>query len=125
MPLAQRFKDSSQRLIERFGATRTYRRRVGEQYNVDTQMMEASEELYQVKIFKTEPKERETKSPNLVNKESAVMMVAAKSLAFRPEVGDSITETYFDKTHTFLVEVVKENWSSEAVVSWRLVCSKS
>lgn len=125
MALAQRFRDSSERLISRYGTTRTYHKITGKHYDVVTQTMVSSEGLYEIKIFKTEPKDRETKYPNLVNKESAVMMIAAKSIPFKPSVGDLITETYFEETNTFSVEVVKENWSGDSVVSWRLVCSKS
>lgn len=125
MALTKRFQDSSERLIARYGTIRTYHRITGEHYDVATQTMVSSEGLYEIKVFKTEPKERETRSPNLVNKESAVMMIAAKAIPFKPKVGDLITETYFAETNTFNVEVVKENWSGDGVVSWRLVCSKS
>lgn len=123
--LTQRFQASSERLIALYGADRTYHRKTGETYDVDTQMMVSTEETFTIKVFKTEPKERELKYPNLVQREAAVMMIAAKSLAFKPNVGDMITETYLGVTNTFTVEVVKENWSGNGVVSWRLVCTQS
>jgi len=125
MALTKRFQDSTLRLIRHFGATRTYRRIVGEDYDPNDQVKTYNEELYDVKVFKTDPKERETKSPNLVNKETAVMLIAAKSLPFRPRVGDTITETYLDSDETFMIEVIKENWAGEDIASWRLICSKA
>lgn len=124
MTLTQRFQDSSLRLINRYGASRTYRQ-VQETYNPITQTSVSSEVAYALKMFKTDPKERETKYPNLVGKETAVMLIAATALPVKPKVGDQITETYLGDTNTFSVEVIKENWSGEGVVSWRLVCSKS
>lgn len=125
MALTKRFQDSSQRLINRFGTLRTYVRLVGEEYDVETQTMTATEELHEVKVFKTDPKEREMKHPNLVNKESAVMMIAASSLAFKPKVGDIVREAYMNETNNFRVETIKENWAGSEIVSWRLVCSQS
>lgn len=122
----QRFKDSSQRLITRYGATRTYIRKLDAYYDVDSQtMVDAGEAAYPIKMFKTTPKEREVKSPNLVGKATAVMMIAAKDLPIHPIVGDMITETVGGVTTTFMVEVVSENWSGEEIVTWRLVCTRS
>lgn len=124
MSIAQRFKDSSFRLIQRYGALRTYTQ-VTEVYDKVTQTTTSSEASFNIKIFKTDPKDRETKYPNLVGKETAVMMIAASSLPVKPKVGDLITETYLGDTNVFSVEVIKENWSVESIVSWRLICSKS
>lgn len=119
MALTQRFRDSSQRLINRFGCMRTYKHITGQNYNVDTQMMESTVLTYTIKTFKTDPKEREIKSPNLIDQETAVMLVAAADLPIKPKVGDSIVG---DNAETFIVTVVKESWAGDAIASWRLIC---
>lgn len=124
MPLAKRFQDSSARLIKRYGAIRTYTQ-VTEVYDSSSQTTTTSESSHSIKIFKTDPKERETKYPNLVGKETAVMMIATSTLPIKPKVGDTITETYLGRTNVFSVEVIKENWSVESIVSWRLICIKA
>lgn len=124
MGTSKRFLDSSQRLINRFGHTRTYKHITGQQYNVNTQMMETAEISVDIKTFKTDPKERELKYPNLVIQETAVMLVAAADITFIPKVNDKIIEQLGTETNTYTVAVVKENWSGSTVVSWRLVCSR-
>lgn len=124
MGTSKRFLDSSQRLINCFGHIRTYKHITGQQYNVDTQMMETTETSVDIKTFKTEPKERELKYPNLVTQETAVILIAASDIAFIPKVNDKIIEQLGTETNTYTVTVVKENWSDSAVVSWRLVCSR-
>lgn len=125
MTLTKRFQDSSQRLITRFGALRNYTHKTEEVYNPDTQTTESIETNLTIKVFKSQPKERELKSPNLVGRETTAMMIAASDLPFSPIVGDTITETYFNTTHTFTVEVVTSNWAGEGVASWRLICTRS
>lgn len=125
MTVSSRFRDSSQRLINRFGALRTYTHKTGEVYDFDTQTNVATYAPYPIKIFKTDPKERETKAPNLVNKEVVVMMIAASDIPFKPKLGDQISESYLDQTNTFNVEVIKENWAGDCIASWRLICIKS
>lgn len=126
MTLTKRFQDSSQRLITRFGALRNYTHKTEEVYNPDTQTTEGGvETTLNIKVFKSQPKERELKSPNLVGRETAAMMIAASDLPFSPTVGDTITETYLNTTHTFTVEVVTANWAGEGVASWRLICTRS
>lgn len=125
MSLAQRFMDSSERMIARYGTNRNYNRIIGEQYNVDLQQMVTQTQTLNVKMFKTEPKEREVKSPNLINRETTAMLVAAKSLPFKPKLGDTISEAYLDDMNTFRVESVHEIWAGESVTHWRLICTKS
>ena len=106
MSVTSRFRDSSKRLVSRFGTLRKYKRKTGEVYDVDTQMNVESFTEYEIKVYKAEPKEREIKSPNLVNKEVAIMMVAASDLPSAPIVGDIISEVSVGTTDIFRVEVI-------------------
>lgn len=124
MGIGVRFQDSSQRLINRYGRIRTYVQTVIA-YDLNSQMTVDTETLYSIKMFKTDPKERETKFPNLVDKVAVVMMIAAKDLPVRPTVGDTIKEDYLGTEEVYQVVSVKANDSGDEVVSWRLVCSKS
>ena len=125
MSVTSRFKDSSQRLVSRFGTLRKYKRKTGEVYDVDTQMNVESFTEYEIKIYKAEPKEREIKSPNLVNKEVAVMMVAAADLPSAPVVGDIISDKTHNTTEVFRVEVISEYWAGDSVSAYKLICSRS
>ena len=52
MSVTSRFKDSSKRLVSRFGTLRKYKRKTGEVYDVDTQMNVESFTEYEIKIYK-------------------------------------------------------------------------
>ena len=125
MTVESRFRDSSKRLISRFGKTRVYIRKVGETYDIDTQTTTSSEELYSIKMFKTNPKESEVKSPNLVEKSVAIMMVAASDISFKPKIGDKIKDQYLGVDESYEIVQIKENDAGEQVASWRLVCVMS
>ena len=125
MSVTSRFKDSSKRLVSRFGTLRKYKRKTGEVYDVDTQMNVESFTEHEIKIYKAEPREREIKSPNLVNKEVAVMMVAAADLPSAPVVGDIISDKSPSTTEVFRVEVISEYWAGDSVSAYKLICSRS
>ena len=122
MTVESRFRDSSKRLINRFGKTRVYIRKVGETYDIDTQTTTSGEELHTIKMFKTNPKESEVKSPNLVGKSVAIMMVAASDISFKPKIGDKIKDQYLGVDESYEIVQIKENDAGEQVASWRLVC---
>ena len=125
MTVESRFRDSSKRLINRFGKTRIYIRKVGETYDIDTQTTTSGEELHTIKMFKTNPKESEVKSPNLVGKSVAIMMVAASDISFKPKIGDKIKDQYLGVDESYEIVQIKENDAGEQVASWRLVCVMS
>ena len=125
MSLENRFRDSSKRLINRFGKTRIYIRKVDEVYDMETQTTSSGEELHAIKIFKTNPKESEVKSPNLVDKVVAIMMIAASDIPFKPMIGDQIRDQYLGVDEAYEVTQIKENDAGEQVASWRLVCVMS
>lgn len=125
MTVESRFRDSSKRLINRFGKTRVYIRKVGETYDIDTQTTTSGEELHTIKMFKTNPKESEVKSPNLVGKSVAIMMVAASDISFKPKIGDKIKDQYLGVDESYEIVQIKENDAGEQVASWRLVCVMS
>ena len=119
-----RFRDSSQRLIQRFGKTRVYVSS-SKTYDPRTQTVVTTEVLHTVKMFKTEPKEREIKSPNLVDKTVVVMMIAAKDLPIKPKVTDMIKDQFLGVEEVYQVVQVSVNEAGEDAASWRLICTKS
>ena len=125
MTVESRFRDSSKRLINRFGKTRVYIRKVGETYDIDTQTTTSGEELHTIKMFKTNPKESDVKSPNLVGKSVAIMMVAASDISFKPKIGDKIKDQYLGVDESYEIVQIRENDAGEQVASWRLVCVMS
>ena len=125
MTVESRFRDSSKRLINRFGKTRVYIRKVGETYDIDTQTTTSGEELHTIKMFKTNPKESDVKSPNLVGKSVAIMMVAASDISFKPKIGDKIKDQYLGVDESYEIIQIRENDAGEQVASWRLVCVMS
>ena len=125
MTVESRFRDSSKRLINRFGKIRVYIRKVGETYDIETQTTTSGEELHTIKMFKTNPKESEVKSPNLVGKSVAIMMIAASDIPFKPSVGDQIKDQYSGVDESYEIVQIKENDAGEQVASWRLVCVMS
>lgn len=125
MTVESRFRDSSKRLINRFGKTRVYIHKVDEVYDMETQTTSSGEELHTIKMFKTNPKESEVKSPNLVDKVVAIMMIAASDIPFKPSVGDQIRDQYLGVDEAYEVMQIKENDAGEQVASWRLVCIMS
>lgn len=91
--MTNRFKSSTKNLIDRYGQTRVYESISSEVYNPNTQMTEAVVVLHTIKMFKTEPNCRETRSPNLVERNASVFLIASKDLTVQPKVGDKIRDT--------------------------------
>ena len=125
MKVESRFRDSSKRLINRFGKTRVYIRKTGEVYDLESQTAVSGEELHTIKMFKTNPKETEVKFPNLVGKVVVVMLIAAGDISFKPKIGDQIKDQYLGVDEAYEVIQIKENDAGEQVASWRLVCVMS
>ena len=122
MTVESRFRGSSKRLINRFGKTRVYVRKTDEVYNFETQTLVSGEELHTVKMFKTDPKESDSKYPNLVGKVVAVMLIAARDISFKPKIGDKIKDQYLGVDESYEIVQIKVNDAGEQVASWRLVC---
>ena len=122
MTVESRFRGSSKRLINRFGKTRVYVRKTDEVYNFETQTLVSGEELHTVKMFKTDPKESDSKYPNLVGKTVAVMLIAAGDISFKPKIGDKIKDQYLGVDESYEIVQIKVNDAGEQVASWRLVC---
>lgn len=122
MTVESRFRGSSKRLIDRFGKTRVYVRKTDEVYNFETQTLVSGEELHTIKMFKTDPKESDSKYPNLVGKVVAVMLIAAGDISFKPKIGDKIKDQYLGVDESYEIVQIKVNDAGEQVASWRLVC---
>ena len=91
--MTNRFKSSTKNLIDRHGQTRVYESISSEVYNPDTQMTESVVVLHTIKMFKTEPNYRETRTPNLVERKASIFLIASKDLTVQPKVGDKIRDT--------------------------------
>lgn len=122
MTVESRFRGSSKRLIDRFGKTRVYVRKTNEVYNFETQTLVSGEELHTIKMFKTDPKESDSKYPNLVGKVVAVMLIAASDISFKPKIGDKIKDQYLGVDESYEIVQIKVNDAGEQAASWRLVC---
>ena len=120
MTTTSRFQKSSQRLIKHFGTDRTYKKLSSSVYDLDTQEYVSTETSHVVKVFKARATDQEVKSPNLVDKDVAVILIAGADIAFTPEQGDTIT----DPQGVLTVQIVKEHWAGDAVAMWRLICTK-
>lgn len=122
MTVESRFRGSSKRLIDRFGKTRVYVRKTNEVYDFETQTVVSGEELHSIKMFKTDPKESDSKYPNLVGRVVVVMLIAAADISFKPKIGDKIKDQYLGVDESYEIVQIKENDAGEQVASWRLVC---
>lgn len=122
---ALRFQLSSQRLIHRYGKNRIYVRKVDAVYDRKSQTMTSGEELYEVKMKKDQPKERELKSPNLVNKNVCVLVVSALDINFIPKIGDEIRDGITGTEEVFEVKELMVEETGEVNVLWKLYCVRS
>ena len=86
---SNRFKSGAKRLIDKHGKTRVYKSIGSETYNRETQTVETTSTLYTIKMFETEPKYKEVKSPNLVGKKLTVFLISTTDLPVRPKVGEA------------------------------------
>lgn len=118
--LTSRFQKSSQRLVNHFGTNRTYKKLGASSYNVDTQEHTSAETTYTVKSYKSKTTDSESRSPNLIDKDVAVILIAGADIAFRPEQGDVI----LDSSSALTVVTVKEHWAGDSVALWRLICTQ-
>lgn len=123
MTLESRFRNSSKRLVNRYGRTRIYEHKNGdEDYDVETGTTTGGTTLYSIKVMKVDPREKEIKSPNLVNRKVAAMLVAAIDIPFKPSVGDKIRDQYLGVDDVYEVMDVRSNDAGDEVALWRLIC---
>lgn len=119
---SNRFKSGAKRLIDKHGKTRVYKSIGSETYNHETQTVETTSTLYTIKMFETEPKYKEVKSPNLVDKKLTVFLISATDLPVRPKVGDLVTDIFLGVDESVeVVEVSKYEGFGEACM-WRVLC---
>lgn len=119
--MTSRFQKSSQRLVKHFGTDRTYKKLGTSTYDVDTQTYTSTETTYTIKTYKARATDSEMKSPNLIDKDVAVILVSGADITFKPEQGDVIS----DATSSLTVVTVKEHWAGDSVALWRLICMQS
>ena len=119
---SNRFKSGAKRLVDKHGKTRVYKSIGSETYNRETQTVETTSTLYTIKMFETEPKYKEVKSPNLVDKKITVFLISTTDLTVRPKVGDLVTDIFLGVDESVeVVEVSKYEGFGEACM-WRILC---
>ena len=118
---SSRIKSGTQYLIDMHGQTRVYESVGSEVYDPDTQTVTNTTTLYTVKMFATEPKYREVKSPNLVDKKLTAYLIATCDLPTKPKVGDKITDIYLGNE---VLEVGSFSYyeAQGSICMWRVVC---
>jgi hypothetical protein len=115
---------STQRLIQKYGKDCTYSRITEGTYNVNTSAMTPETEVQEtVRSYRSKISYSESQNPNLIGKDSAVYVIAGRSITFIPSVGDRITNLD-DSTEYEILVVNKIDVQSE-VGLWRLICIKS
>lgn len=119
---SNRFKSGAKRLIDKHGKTRVYEAIGEEVYNQDTQMVEATTTLHTIKMFETEPKYKEVKSPNLVGKKLTAYLIATCDLPVRPKVGDKITDMFLGVDESVEVLDFTHYEGFGEVCMWRVLC---
>lgn len=119
---SNRFKSNTQGLIAQHGKTRVYEAVGAEVYNQETQTVETTTTLYTIKMFETEPKYREVKSPNLVDKKLTAYLIATCDLPTKPKAGDKITDIYLGVEDSVEVLEVTHYEAQGEVCMWRALC---
>lgn len=117
-----RFKSSVKGLIDRHGKTRVYESVGEEVYNQETQTVDSTTTLYTIKMYETEPKYREVKSPNLVDKKLTAFLIATCDLPVRPKVGDKITDMFLGVDESVEVLDFTHYEGFGEVCMWRVLC---
>lgn len=119
---SNRFKSGAKRLIDKHGKTRVYESVGEEVYNQETQTVDSTTTLYTIKMYETEPKYREVKSPNLVDKKLTAFLIATCDLPVRPKVGDKITDMFLGVDEFVEVLDFTHYEGFGEVCMWRVLC---
>ena len=119
---SNRFKSSAKRLIDKHGKTRVYESVGEEVYNQETQTVDSTTTLYTIKMYETEPKYREVKSPNLVDKKLTAFLIATFDLPVRPKVGDKITDMFLGVDESVEVLDFTHYEGFGEICMWRVLC---
>ena len=116
--------DSTARVIARFGRTISYLRVQEGTYDVNTsKMTEESILTESVTAYRTKISYSESQSPSLIGKDTAVYLVAGKSITFIPSVGDRVVD--FSDGSDYQVVLVSKIDVQDKVGAWRLICCRS
>ena len=119
---SNRFKSGAKRLIDKHGKTRVYESVGEEVYNQETQTVDSTTTLYTIKMYETEPKYREVKSPNLVDKKLTAFLIATCDLPVRPKVGDKITDMFLGVDESVEVLDFTHYEGFGEICMWRVLC---
>lgn len=121
-----RFKSSTQSLIARHGITRVYDSQTEETaYDIETQITTFVTKLYTIRMFKTKPTYRETKSPNLVERNLSAFLISPKDLCVKPQIGDKIRDIYSGVEDVLEVLSWTEYEGLGEVCMYRVLCAST
>lgn len=131
MTTTEKFQASSKRLVQRYGKIRVYKHVASlDEYNMELQKVETTYQTYtNIKSFEARATNQELKSPNLVDKDFKVYLLAnadleASTPPFIPSIGDCIIDTNGSVEVELRVETIHEHHAGDKVSMWRLVCVK-
>lgn len=113
------FQRSTTQLIKTHGIPTTYFKQTGSsEYDLDTGKMVDSFDEIKLKAYFKESRNRNLNSPNLIGKEVVLVLIDARSLGVKPEIGDRIN----DVVSTLKVAEINYAMGGGEVVLWRLSC---
>jgi len=115
------FLDSQFRMINRYGDDCIYKRNSVSDvvFDLDTgNVLDQTQEEFGFKMFVSKPRFSELSNPAIINKNSSAVLIAGKSISFKPEIGDVIVS----KGVSYSVVSVHAYNASNVVALWRLLC---
>jgi CxxC motif-containing protein len=121
-----RFQKSVQRNIHSFGKVRQYQRVLEGVYNIETGTTpNTTVTPITLKMFRSDLKATDTKTPNMVDKLTQVFLIANADIdnsvvSFKPKRGDLIV----DDDESFYVDIVNAKDAGDKTAQWRLICYK-
>lgn len=115
---------STLRTIQRYGKNISYLRTVEGTYDVNTSSMtEESVITNTVRAYRAKISYSESQNPHLIGKDSAVYMIAGRSINFVPDVGDRVVDSSDGSDYQVLF--ISKIDVQDEVALWRLVCTRS
>lgn len=116
--------NSTLRTINRYGKNVSYLRTIEGTYDIETSSMTEETTISStVKAYRTKISYSESQNPHLIGKDSAVYMIAGKSINFVPDVGDRIVDASDGSDYQVLF--ISKIDVQDEVALWRLVCTRS
>lgn len=126
--ITNRFQNSVQRNIQRYGKVRQYQRISSSSNLYDVETGTVANFNYpplSIKMFRSDLTSRDSKTPNMVDKEVQVFLIANADIdndiiSFKPDRGDLI----IDGDDSYYVDVINAKDAGNKTAQWRLICYK-